>query len=168
MTRHLLPNMSQVTACCGRPWTAVLPEDRFTRQSLRCDCPGLVGGNLWPMTVTLENTKTALLFVVRAAGDIIVRGPFVATERDAADRAVALTNEQLTALGAEPDAVLAEVTQSISYGKPKVLAESDAISTDDTPSTPTIDPAGPAAVQSQPGAPVTLTNTAIPTDTPTA
>lgn len=127
----------------------------------------LLSDTLGGMTVTLENTKTALLFVVRAAGDIIVRGPFVATERDAAERAVALTNEQLAALGADPDAVLAEVTQSISYGKPKVLAESDAISTDDTPSAPTIDPAGPAAVQSEPGAPVGTYQTAA-TATPTA
>lgn len=117
------------------------------------------------MTVILENTKTALLFVVRDGGDTIVRGPFQADERDAAARAVALTNEQLTALGVPADAQLAEVTQSTNYGKPKVLADADPISTDDAPSVPTIDPAGPGAVQSEPGVPVG--QTAAPITPPT-
>lgn len=97
------------------------------------------------MTVSLETTKTAQLVVVR--GDVIVRGPFAVADREAAQRGVAITNEQLGSLGLEPDAQLAEVTATLSYGKPKIIQPDEAVTTDgDTPNAgPVIDPAGPAA-----------------------
>lgn len=96
------------------------------------------------MTVSLETIKTAKLVVVR--GDVVVRGPFDAFERDLAERGVAITNEQLDSLGLEQDAQLAEVVETVSYGKPKLIQPDEPVSTDDTPdASPVIDPAGPAA-----------------------
>lgn len=103
-----------------------------------------------PMTVNLDTVKTAQLYVVR--GDVIVSGPYGAAERDRAERGVALANEQLANLGLDQDAQLAEVTQTVSYGKPKALAADEQPSTDDTPTTtPSVDPSGPAVVQTAPG-----------------
>lgn len=125
-----------------------------------------LGGIVSPMTINLETTKTAHLFVAR--GDTVIRGPFDSTERENAQRGVDLTNEELVRLGLPGDAVLAEATRTVSWGKLKPIAADEDVTTDgDTPTAPVgVDPAGPAAVQTS-STPTTGPGT-YTTATPTA